>query len=164
VVGVGSRWQTKRWLPEHFAALVGQAQERFGGTAVFIGAPDEVGLSEQAGARLSRHLLGLAGRTTLPELVAILNEADVVLANDTGPLHVAVALGRPVVAPYTCTLVRCTGPYGQMKRAVQTDVWCQGSYLKRCDRLDCMTELTPGRLWPVLNDILLTWQQQRVSA
>ncbi len=54
------------------------------------------------------------------------------LANDTGPLHLAAALGRPVVAPYTCTKVRRNGPYGAERGAVETAVWCQGSYVKRC--------------------------------
>ena len=106
----------------------------------------------------------LAGATTLPQLAALLSQVDVLLANDTGPLHLAVALGRPVVAPYTCTVVRRTGPYGQDCRAVETTVWCRGSYLKQCDRLECMAELSPARLWPALEEILRTWQQQPRSA
>jgi ADP-heptose:LPS heptosyltransferase len=86
------------------------------------------------------------------------------VANDTGPLHMAVALGRPVVAPYTCTVVRRTGPYGQAERAVETTVWCRGSYLKKCTRLECMAELTPARLWPALEEALLQWERQRLSA
>jgi ADP-heptose:LPS heptosyltransferase len=106
----------------------------------------------------------LTGATNLPQLAAVLGEVDVMLANDTGPLHLAVALGRPVVAPYTCTVVRRTGPYGQENHAVETAVWCGGSYLKQCDRLECMAELTPARLWPILEEILLAWQHQRRSA
>jgi ADP-heptose:LPS heptosyltransferase len=106
----------------------------------------------------------LTGRTTLPRLTAVVSLADVMLANDTGPLHLAAALGRPVVAPYTCTKVRMTGPYGADTRAVESRVWCQGSYLKRCGRLDCMAELTPDRLWPVLQEILQQWAQQPRSA
>ena len=86
------------------------------------------------------------------------------IANDTGPLHLAVALGRPVVAPYTCTLIEKTGPYGQSERAVSTSIWCRGSYLKTCPRMECMAELTPGRLWPALEMILRTWQQPHHAA
>ena len=86
------------------------------------------------------------------------------LANDTGPLHLAAALGRPVVAPYTCTRVNMNGPYGAFAGAVETRVHCHGSYLKRCGRLECMAELTPARLWPVLKGILLQWEHQRLSA
>jgi hypothetical protein len=79
-------------------------------------------------------------------------------------LHLAVALGRPVAAPYTCTVVARTGPYGQLQRGIETQVWCAGSCLKKCERLDCMTELSPERLWPALCDILSQWQERRQSA
>jgi heptosyltransferase I len=162
-VGVGSRWLTKRWPPEHFAALVSRAQEVFGGAAIFVGSPEEADIAQQAVALLTGPTCQLAGRTTLPQLVALLAEADVMIANDTGPLHLAVALGRPVIAPYTCTLIERTGPYAQTG-AVATSVWCRGSYVKTCPRMECMAELTPARLWPALESILRTWQQTHQAA
>ncbi len=164
MVGVGSRWRTKRWPPEFFGELVRRAQAEFGGTAVFVGAAEEAELARTAAAGLAGPVCPLAGATTLPQLVALLAAADVMLANDTGPLHLAVALGRPVVAPYTCTLIRATGPYGQEDRAVATSVACHGSYLKRCARMDCMRELTPDRLWPTLQQVLRTWQTRSPHA
>jgi lipopolysaccharide heptosyltransferase I len=163
-VAPGSRWLTKRWPPGHFAALLRQAQARFGGTAVFIGAPDEAELAREAAALLDGPSCDLSARTTLPQLAALLETTDVLLTNDSGPMHLAVALGRPVVAPYTCTRVELNGPYGQFARAVETRVWCAGSYRKRCNRLECMSELTPDRLWPVLHEVLLTWERTRRSA
>lgn len=163
-VGVGSRWVTKRWPPEHFAALVRRAQSEFGGSAIFVGTPDEAELAQHAASLVAGPRLQLTGQTTLPQLVAMLSLADVMLANDTGPLHLAVALGRPVVAPYTCTLVERTGPYAQTQRAVEASIWCRGSYLKRCPRMECMGELTPDRLWPPLEQILRTWQRHPHAA
>jgi ADP-heptose:LPS heptosyltransferase len=164
VVAAGARWLTKRWPPEHFAALLRRAQAQFGGSAVLVGSPDEADVSRQIGALVHGPAGDLTGHTSLPQLAALLAEADVVLANDTGPLHVAVALGRPIVSPYTCTQVALNGPYGQFDRAVETNVWCKGSYRKRCDRLDCMAELTPDRLWPRLAEVLSTWQRERRCA
>ena len=154
-VGAGSRWPTKRWPPEHFAALARQAQDRFGGTVVFVGGGDETALADAVAARLTGPVCNLAGRTTLPQLAAVLSGADVMLANDTGPLHLAAALGRPVVAPYTCTRVRADRALRRAESAaVESRVWCQGSRLKRCGRMECMTELTPDRLWPRLEEVL----------
>jgi lipopolysaccharide heptosyltransferase I len=164
VVGPGSRWVTKRWLPEHFGVLGRRAQERFGGTVIFVGTPDERPLAQAIASSLTGPSRDLTGRTTLPQLAALLARADVMLANDTGPLHLAAALGRPVVAPYTCTRVLLNGPYGMANRAVETRVECQGSYLKRCGRLDCMKELMPERLWPILKEILEEWESSRRSA
>jgi ADP-heptose:LPS heptosyltransferase len=164
MVGVGSRWLTKRWPPEHFAALVRRASAEFGGSAIFVGAPEERELAAQAASLVGGPECQLTGVTTLPQLVAVLGEADVMIANDTGPLHLAVALGRPVVAPYTCTRVENTGPYAQSERGVETSVWCKGSYLKTCPRMECMAELTPERLWPALESILRTWEPQQHAA
>ena len=197
MVGVGARWKTKRWPPEHFAALLGRALASFGGTAVFVGgAGEDARLAEEAARRLRRiadcrlqiadwkkyepdlpfsnlqsaicnlqsEVRVLAGQTTLPQLTALLARADVMVANDTGPLHLAAALGRPVVAPYTCTRVNLTGPYGMSAGAVETRVWCAGSLRKRCRRMECLAELTPERLWPVLEEVLLRWHRSSHSA
>jgi lipopolysaccharide heptosyltransferase I len=165
MLGVGSRWVTKRWPPHHFAALVRQAQALFGGAAIFVGGGgDEARLAEEARVGLTGSALNLSGRTTLLQLVAVLAAADVMVANDTGPLHLAAALGRPVVAPYTCTKVRVTGPYQSPATAVESRVWCQGSYLKRCPRMECMPELTPDRLWPVLREVLEAWESRNRCA
>jgi ADP-heptose:LPS heptosyltransferase len=161
---VGARWATKRWPPAHFGELLRRATESFGGAVFFVGAADEADLAEQAGRTLACPWVNLAGRTALPQLAALLDAADVVLANDSGPLHLAAALGKPVLAPYTCTVVDRHGPYGQESRGVATTVACAGSYLRACDRLDCMNDLTPDRLWPHLHDHLLTWQRQSRSA
>jgi ADP-heptose:LPS heptosyltransferase len=174
VLGVGSRWQTKRWPPQHFAGLARRALEYAGGTLIFVGGHDETPLARATAEGLTGNMWDgfeirptvrdLTGRTTLPQLAALLACVDVMVANDTGPLHLAAALGRPVVAPYTCTKVVLNGPYGAAAGAVETRVWCQGSYRKRCGRLDCMGELTPDRLWPVLEGALRKWKRSSLSA
>jgi lipopolysaccharide heptosyltransferase I len=162
--GVGARWQTKRWPPKHFAALARRAQQEVGGTVLLVGGRDEMPLAQETAGHLTGRVRDLTGRTTLPQLAALLAQVDVMVANDTGPLHLAAALGRPVVAPYTCTKVLLSGPYGGLTGAVETRVGCQGSYRKRCRRLDCMAELTPARLWPILAEILRTWKSTSLSA
>jgi len=159
-----SRWLTKRWPPDHFAQLIRRAQAKFGGTAIFVGSQEEIRVCGAVGERMLGRKIDFSGETTLPQLVALLSLADVVLSNDSGPLHVAAALGRPVVAPYTCTQVARHGPYGQFHHAVATTVWCAGSYRKRCRRLECMQELTSDRLWPVLEEAMFSWTNRCHSA
>lgn len=155
-MGVGARWITKRWLPQHFAELLRRAFAQFGGTAFFVGAPDEASLADEVIRLAPGSTRNYCGRTTLPQLTALLAHADVMISNDTGPLHLGVALGVPCVAPYTCTLVRKHGPYAQ-PGGVETNVWCKGSYIRTCDRLDCMNDLGPDRLWPTLLGTLISW-------
>lgn len=162
-LGVGARWETKRWLPEHFAALADTAQHHFGGTVIFLGRSEEQPLAQKVARQLAGPVLDVAGRTDLPQLAALLSLADVMIANDSGPLHLAAALGRPVLAPYTCTSVQRHGPYGQEQRTAEAAVRCQGSYLRRCGRLDCMAALTPELLWPRLHEVLDLWQSNQRS-
>jgi lipopolysaccharide heptosyltransferase II len=164
MLGVGARWVTKRWPPSHFADLAGRALKRFGGSVILVGSRDETDAARATSRQLTGPMRDLTGQTTLPQLAALLAQADVMIANDTGPLHLAVALGRPVTAPYTCTSVSKTGPYGQFHRAAESRVWCHGSCIKNCSRLECMDELTPDRLWPALEEVLLRWQSLSRSA
>jgi heptosyltransferase-1 len=164
MLGPGARWMTKRWPPEHFAALARRAWDVFGGTVFFVGGAEETAAALAVRRRLSGPSCDFTGRTALPQLAALLERADVLLANDTGPLHLAAALGRPVVAPYTCTRVRLNGPYPPQPGAIETTVSCRGSYLKRCSRLDCMTELTPERLWPPLAEALRCWRNRNACS
>ncbi len=160
-VAVGAKWITKRWPPAYFAEAINRARAHFGGSAVFIGGPDDTALSQQVIADLRSPALDLTGKTSLPRLASLLSLADVMLGNDTGPLHLATALGVPCVAPYLCTQVRLHGPYSQGANCVETSVACAGSYLKKCGNMICMPELTADRLWPKLAEALDAWRTHR---
>jgi lipopolysaccharide heptosyltransferase I len=162
-VAVGAKWVTKRWPTAHFAELLNRAHSHFGASAVFVGGSDDTALSQQASASLRGPSLDLTGKTSLPRLAAVLSLADATLGNDTGPLHLAAALGRPCVAPYTCTRVALHGPYSQSANCVETSVACGGSYLKKCSNMICMPELTADRLWPKLAEALDSWQRNNRS-
>lgn len=155
---LGTRWETKRWPVPHFAELGRYAQNHFGGTLVLVGGPGETALGEEFQRWCPRKVHNLIGASSLPQLVSLLARADLMISNDSGPLHIADALGRPVIAPYTCTSTRRTGPYNHVQGAVATQIWCAASYLKKCPRMECMTELTPTKLLPLLQRTLATWQ------
>ena len=159
-VAVGAKWVTKRWPPAHFAKLLKSVP----GTCVFVGTGDDTPLSLEAIAALPGPARDFTGKTSLPQLAALLNAADVMVGNDTGPLHLAAALGTPCVAPYTCTKVVRHGPYGLFDGAVETTVPCAGSYIKTCPNMICMSELTPERLGPRLAEVLDTWANRSRSA
>ena len=82
--------------------------------------------------------------------------ADLVVANDSGPLHLACALGRPVASPFLCTKIALTGPYGQLERAVAAPVACQGSLVRKCPtNQECMPALTPELFWNIIEKSLI---------
>ncbi len=151
MLNLGASWKTKRWPPEHFAAIARRAYETRGAGLVAIGSAEDSPLvAELRGCLDPIPLLDLCGRTTLRQVAALAAEADLVLSNDSGPLHLARAAGARVVGLYTCTSPQLHGPYGCEASTIQSGIWCAGSYLKTCVRLDCMHELTPDRVWPLV--------------
>ncbi|MEO2091228.1 MAG: glycosyltransferase family 9 protein, partial [Gemmataceae bacterium] len=96
-------------------------------------------------------------KTGIAKMVAVLSRADAMLSNDTGPLHVAAALGVPCVAPYLCTKPVLHGPYNSPTGGIPTTVPCAGSYLRQCPHgMVCLADLTPDKLWPSLQQVLRT--------
>jgi len=154
VVSPGARWMTKRWRARHFGEIARRIHAEFGGTILLTGSPDEADLAAEVLAPLTGPAIDLIGRTPLPRLIALLSRADLTIGNDSGPLHLAAALGRRVVAPYTCTSIERHGPRGERVRALATAVACRASYLRTCPNMVCMDELTPERLWPTVRESL----------
>lgn len=147
----GTRWRTKRWPAEHFASIGRRAADEFGaGLIVAGGAGDRPVVDAFLRTLRPSGALDLCGRTRLLQFAALALEADLVIGNDTGPLHLAAACGAHVFGIYTCTSPKLTGPFGPRVATVQSCVWCAPSFLKKCGRLDCMAELTPARVWPVV--------------
>jgi lipopolysaccharide heptosyltransferase II len=162
-VAAGARWLTKRWPVGAFAEIGNRVHRETGGTLVLVGAADDIGLSADLSARLAGPVVDYTGKTGIAKMVAVLKRADAMLSNDTGPLHVAAALGVPCVAPYLCTKPVLHGPYpahAQAVHGIPTQVPCGGSYLRKCPhQLQCMGELTPDRLWPAVAEVLQSWRR-----
>ncbi|QDV37058.1 glycosyltransferase family 9 protein [Tautonia plasticadhaerens] len=157
VINPGARWVTKRWPPRHFAEVARRAITTAGAGVVVVGAPEDRPLAEEIAGRLGAVGLpvrDLTGKTTLSGLAAVASESDLVLSNDTGPLHLAVASGARVIAVFTCTDPAKTGPYGPGSTVIRAGVWCAGSCIRTCDRMECMVELSPDRVWPAVAEAL----------
>jgi len=151
ILNMGARWETKRWPVEHFAEVARRAVSEFGAGIVAVGASEDRHLAEA----LQRHLgaipvLDLCGRTNLLQLAAVARRADLFLSNDTGPIHLAAAVGAPVVGVYTSTDPLLTGPYGPNATVAQSPVRRSASHYKKRDRLDGRDEITPDRVWSLV--------------
>ncbi len=101
----------KRWPTQHFAAVAHQVSKQCPSALwVLFGAETDRQLCEEIGARARVRTINLAGKTSLRELMALLKLCRVVLTNDSGPMHLAAALGVPVVVPFGSTSPELTGP------------------------------------------------------
>jgi lipopolysaccharide heptosyltransferase I len=133
----GTNWPTKRWPVAHFAAMVEPLEKQFGLRCIVGGSSGEAQLASQI-----RGALNLAGKTNLRQLTALIERADLVISNDSGPMHIAAALGKPLVAPFGPTNPIRTGPYRRESSVVRLDISCSPCYARRCLHQSCLRWLT----------------------
>jgi lipopolysaccharide heptosyltransferase I len=151
VLHPAARWPTKLWTPEAFAAVGDALADHLGASLVITGSAGDASAAEAVRAHMRRPALNLAGRTPLLTLAAILRQAAVMVTVDSGPMHLAAALGTPLVALFGPTAPSRTGPYGaDLCRVLRAaDLPCVPCLSRRCriasERL-CMRSLDPGRV------------------
>jgi ADP-heptose:LPS heptosyltransferase len=152
----GTLWQTKHWRLEGFAE-VGRDLARKGLTVVLAGSPKERPRCEEA-ARTCPGAINLAGQTALSELAALIQGATICVTNDSGSMHLAVALGRPVVSVFGPTNPVWIGPYGRPYAVVQARVPCSPCYLRRLHQChhdhQCMTSVPAAAVIERVNQTL----------
>ena len=143
VIAPRGNWQTKRWPDEKSAAVARHFMSR-GYAAVLVGAPRERAVGE-AIARLAPGAVDLTGETSLSELAALIDRAAICIAHDSGPMHLAVALGRPVVALFGPSDEVWAGPYHRDNAVARWSLPCAPCYLRRLKSCThghaCMEEL-----------------------
>ncbi len=129
IVAPGTVWETKQWRPDAFAEVARHLlqQQR---AVLLIGSQGERGRCEEV-VRLAPGVVNLAGETALSELAALMSRATICVTNDSGPMHLAVALGRPVVSVFGPTDPVWAGPYRQPDSVVRAGVACSPCYLRR---------------------------------
>jgi lipopolysaccharide heptosyltransferase I len=146
----GARWDTKRWPIERYAEVVRKMLDS-GERVVLLGSPDEAGLCGEIASSLNpaqaANLVNFAGNTNLVTLIGLLSRARLVMGNDSGPLHVAAALGVPVIGLYGPTPPEFVGPYGQMQNVLRHEVPCHPCRRRECDHHSCMEGLKVELVW-----------------
>ena len=133
----------KRWYPDRFAAAADALSEEWNASVVLMGSAPEKPLADDIAAAMRRRAVNLAGRTTVRELMALLSLCGFLVTNDSGPMHVAAALGVPLAAVFGPTDWRKTFPWTPRARIVRVDVDCSPCMLRECDRgHECMLGVT----------------------
>ena len=143
----------KRWPVEKFIAAAKTIQQRTDCALLLFGAEKDAAITgriESAIRNPQSAIFNLAGKTSLRELMALMKLCRVVLTNDTGPMHVAAALGTPVVVPFGSTSPELTGPGlpGDTRhKLLKSDAPCSPCFLRECPiDFRCMNGITVGRV------------------
>ncbi|MEG2077001.1 MAG: glycosyltransferase family 9 protein, partial [Victivallaceae bacterium] len=133
----GARWLSKRFPAKLFAEVILQlAEKNLKLNFVIAGSPDEMPEATAIVNLLPESLRSrtyvLTGKTSIPELFELLRLSQVVLCNDSGPMHIAAALNKPVAALFGPTIPEKTGPYGRQCRFFQCDINCLKCMKREC--------------------------------
>jgi heptosyltransferase-2 len=110
-------------------------QRKRPGRWVIFGAPGDQALAAEMAAAIGSSAANLAGQTSLAELILLLKSCRLLLTNDSGPMHLAAALGVPVVVPFGSTAPELTGPWlaeGGRHHVLSTDVPCAPCFRRTC--------------------------------
>jgi heptosyltransferase II len=150
----------KRWLPEHYSALVSKLVAGQGVSCVLVGGAVDAAATREvrdgADASARPHIVDLAGATSLRALAAVLALSRACVSNDSGAMHLAAALGVRVVALFGPTREYETAPLGRTEQPPSVlihDVWCRPCMLRECP-IDhrCMAGLSPARVLAAVAD------------
>ena len=146
VLNPGGNWDLKRWPRDRFAALGDRLAERWGWEIVLTGSEKDRPLAQSIRERMRAKALVTCGRTSLKELGAIMKSARLVISNDSGPLHLALALGCKAIGLYGPTLPDVTGPLGRGDyKVLFGSVGCPVPCVKLdCPDNLCLQTITPG--------------------
>ncbi len=124
LVHPGTRSASRRWPAERFAAVCDHAQDRLGAQAVLVGGPGEHAVIAEILRHARTHILTLTEPLSLPRLAALAQLSRVLLCHDSGPMHVAAAVGTPVVALYGSQNATLFRPVGDRHTLLQPPIPC----------------------------------------
>ena len=149
-------WETKLWFNDRFAALADRLVGERGVDIVFTGAPVDGRTIATIRGQMNCTGADLSGSTTLKMLAEVYRRSTLVVSTDTGPMHLAAAVGTRVVALFGPTAPWRTGPFGEGHRVIRTAPPCSPCYKRRCDvhRCRCMRDITVAQVFDTLAAML----------
>jgi lipopolysaccharide heptosyltransferase II len=150
------RW--KQWPLDRYRELIEDLlEQKPNSRIVLFGSSGELQMIEELAGGLNRRVLIAAGRTTVKEVAALIEICDLLVCNDSGLMHVAVAMGTPVVAIYGPTDIRRTAPLGERHSVIRHDIACSPCFrlegdakVQSCTHHDCLMTIYPDEVFNTL--------------
>jgi heptosyltransferase-2 len=149
----------KRWLPERYANLADRLIDALGADVLIFGSRAEKPLAEAVARAMDHTPILVAGKTSLREFMALLAKCHLVITNDSGPMHLAAALGLPLLAIFGSTNERATGPVGLRVRIIKHPVECSPCGLRQCPiDFRCMTGISVDDVYTAALESVRNWE------
>ncbi len=154
----GASFRIKCWPPRRFAQLGERLAHELGAGIILVGGGGERDLAEEICAGMTHSPLDLVGRTDLMQLGAVLKRCALLVSGDTGPMHMATAVGTPVIALFGAIDPERTGPVGEGHMIIRHgEIPCVPCVAKECANprvLACMEEITVGEVYGAVLEML----------
>src|SRR5579885_585628 len=145
---LGSSWESRIYFAQPAAEAIIELNRRHGLVPMLLGAPDERRLADGVRRHLGRlEVIDLAGRTRLKDLAALFHYCRAAFGPDCGPMHIAAAVGCPVVSLWGATAPERSAPWGFAELALTGAIPCHPCYLRRCPiGRECMRRIAPAEV------------------
>ena len=146
---LGSSWPSRIYFPKSIGRVITELAHASNGTAplfpVLLGGPDETGIAAEVMREIGEMpALNLAGQTGLRDLIAIFSECSAAFGPDSGPMHIAAAVGCPIVSLWGSTAAERSAPWGYADFAISSPIPCHPCYLRECPiGRECMWRIEP---------------------
>jgi heptosyltransferase-2 len=149
---------SKRWPADHFSALAKKYIEQ-GWQVLIIGGKKEIELGEKINQLSDHQCLDLTGKTDLYSAIDIMSLATVVVTNDSGLMHIAASLSRPLIALYGSSSPDYTPPLSERVKIIRLGLWCSPCFKRECPlkgaaHLKCLRDITPAMVDAAIKDLL----------
>ncbi len=147
--------QSKRWPLPYWATLSDRLIREENAQVVFTGASNDLPIIEDLIRRMHECPINLASKTSLLQLAALLQRADLVISGDSGPMHMAVAIGAPLIAIHGPTNPSLGGPVGSDATVLRSHIWCSPCYTARAPAdcrfatTQCMKNILPSQVFEI---------------
>jgi lipopolysaccharide heptosyltransferase I len=141
-----AKWDTKLWAKAKFAELADRLVELHDASVVFTGSQQDHKTIQDIISRMETEAVNLAGETSLITLAALYEKTDLIVSTDTGPMHIAAALGTPVVALFGPTAPWRTGPFGSAQQVIRVELACNPCFKRQCETVECMEQISVGQV------------------
>jgi heptosyltransferase II len=146
IVGInpGGDRENRRWGPDRFAAVAEEIISRYNAAVILLGGPAEVNIASDIAGRIRSDVFNLAGKTSVDALPYIISRMDLLITNDSGPMHIAAAAKTPLVALFGPEDPELFGPYTEpeLYRVIHKDLPCRPCGDERCSSSSCLELIT----------------------
>jgi len=153
-INIGASKPANRWFPESFASLIDILQNDYHIPVILTGGPEDEKFARIIKERTKSKFIDLVGKTSLNFLAGIFKGCRLFIGCDTGPMHIAVAMGSPVVSLFGASNPRRTGPYGYLDLVVRKEIDCSPCNKKKCPTRDCMRLIKPSDVLEKVDKVL----------